>query len=366
MNKQPPEAMMAAVDKMAAKQMGVEPQMPPQGGPQGGPPPPPSQPPMPPQPPKANPNKGPDSKEGQAAEAGSPTTEGDKMVDDAVIYDVDFGEGVSRKLTPQQIKSTFERYSAMNYKNAQYKPVLDVLEAYMKENPNLSTKEIAENVAAMQKAGQSNPVMGNVSGEKSGDAQRRNGVDSGDMNKAFSKWEEDNAAQLPPGYREMMESNGSGMAAMQQQLQQTQQMLQQVLGNSAGVADAAKMSMDGARNQQVDAMRQSIGNNIDRVQQALGLPDDKANDFMVFAAERGFTMEDFADPQLTIKVMQDFKNNMDSPEMERMRAIAQRRQAYTGSMGSTPSASPAGAEAASGNDTFDKLASMAMSKKGLG
>ena len=33
-------------------------------------------------------------------------------------------------------------------------------------------------------------------------------------------------------------------------------------------------------------------------------------------------MEDFVDPQMTIRVMQDFKNNMDSPEMERMRAIA--------------------------------------------
>jgi hypothetical protein len=77
-------------------------------------------------------------------------------------------------------------------------------------------------------------------------------------------------------------------------------------------------------------------------------------------------MEDFVDPQLTIKVMTDFKNNMDSPEMERMRAIAQRRQAYTGSMGSTPSAgSNAEAGAGDGGNTFDKLATMAMQKKGM-
>ena len=164
----------------------------------------------------------------------------------------------------------------------------------------------------------------------------------------------------------MMASQGQGMAQMQQQLAQTQQMLQAVLAQSNGVADAAKQGMQGAQSQQINAMRQSISNNIDKVQTALGLADDKANDFMVFAAERGFTMEDFVDPQLTIKVMTDFKNNMDSPEMERMRAIAQRRQAYTGSMGSTPSAgSSAEAGAGDGGNTFDKLATMAMQKKGM-
>ena len=85
---------------------------------------------------------------------------------------------------------------------------------------------------------------------------------------------------------------------------------------------------------------------------------------MMFAAERGFTMEDFVDPQMTIRVMQDFKNNMDSPEMERMRAIAQRRQAFTGSLGSTPAAVPSNAEPA-GESTFDSLASKIMNRKGL-
>ncbi len=350
-NPQDPRAMAAMVDGIAAKSMGVEPQQPQQAQQ--------AQPaPAAPPPPEKK-----DSAEGQAAEKGSPDTEGDKISAEAIIYDVDFGEGKKRQLTPQQIKSTFERYSAMNFKNAQYKPVMDVLEQYMKENPGVTTKEIAENVAAMQKAGQFNPVMGNTSGEKSGDIQTA----PNDMDAVMSKWEEDNAASLPPGYKDMMTSQGQGMAQMQQQLAQTQQMLQAVLAQSSGVADAAKQGMQGAQTQQIDAMRQSISNNIDKVQSALGLPDEKANDFMVFAAERGYTMEDFVDPQLTIKVMTDFKNNMDSPEMERMRAIAQRRQAYTGSMGSTPSASPAGAEAgADGGSTFDKLATMAMQKKGMG
>ena len=44
---------------------------------------------------------------------------------------------------------------------------------------------------------------------------------------------------------------------------------------------------------------QSIANNLDQAQAALRLPDDKGNDFMIFAAERGFTLEDFADQTLT-------------------------------------------------------------------
>ena len=164
----------------------------------------------------------------------------------------------------------------------------------------------------------------------------------------------------------MMMHNGHGMANIQSQLQQTQQMLQQVLANSAGVADAAKAGMQGAQTQQIQAVRQQIANNIDRVQQAIGLPDSAANDFMVFAGERGYTLEDFVDPQLTIKVMQDFKNNMNSPEMERMKAMAERRQAYTGSLGSTPSASTAPANAnATEPSTFDKLANQAMANRGF-
>jgi hypothetical protein len=63
--------------------------------------------------------------------------------------------------------------------------------------------------------------------------------------------------------------------------------------------------------------------------------------------------------------MSDFKNNMDSPEMERMRQIAQRRQAFTGSLGSTPAAGAA-PEAAPEGDRFDQFASAAMAKRGMG
>lgn len=339
---QNPQDQAAMIDAIAAQTMGVEPAVPQQAAPA-------------PEPKK-------DSAADTAASKGSPETEGDKMTAEAIIYEIDFGETdaegnkKNRQLTPQQIKSTFDRYSAMNYKNAQYKPITDVIENYMKANPGATPKQIAEQLESISKAGESNPTMGNTDGEKS--------MSPDDMSKAMSKWEEDNAATLPPGYKEMMTANGSGMADMQRALAETQNMLKMVLANSQGVADAAAGQVQNAQSQQINAVRGQIANNIDRVQQALGLPDSAADDFMVFAAERGFTMEDFVDPQMTVKVMQDFKNNMDSPEMERMRGIAQRRQAFTGSLGATPSSS-GGAAPTPDASTFDQFASSAMAKRGL-
>jgi len=153
------------------------------------------------------------------------------------------------------------------------------------------------------------------------------------------------------------------MAQMRQELARTQAMIRQMAAQNQGVADAAKQSMDNSTGQKIDAVRQQIANNLDRVQQGLKIPSEKANDFMVFAAERGYTLEDFVDPNLVARVMTDFRNNMDSPEMERMRGIAQRRQAFTGSLGSTPSGGAT--ETPAEESTFDKFTSQAMARKGL-
>lgn len=338
---QSPDQMAAMVDNIAAKQMGVAPEQQ--------------------APAKEEPKT--DTAQDKAADKGSPQTEGDKAQEPAIVYDVAFGDQ-TRQLTPQQIASTFERYSALNHKQAQYKPVLDLVDQYMR-NTGTNPKQFAKQLSALQKAAQANPQMGNTEGDKSGPPYPKS-QKSSDLDTNLRKWEEDNAASLPPGYRDMVVGQQQGMAQMQQQLAQTQKMLQQVLAQSQGMTAAAKEGMAGATNKQAQAIKQQIANNIDRSQQALKLPDDKAQDFMTFAAERGYTMEDFADIQLTYKVMQDFRNNMDSPEMERMRQIAQRRQAFTGSLGSTPNASPAPEAGAEGPSRFDEFASAQMAKRGLG
>ena len=363
MDPQNPQAAASMVDRIAAQAMGLPPQAAPAPAPG------PAQAPVPNQ--VAAKTQPQETSQGKAAEQGSPKTEADAMTEDAVLYEIQFGEGDMRKLTPAQIKSTFERYSALNYKNAQYKPVMDLVEQIMRDNPGVNPMQMRQQMEAVYKAQQSNPTMGNTQGDKSGPNETSGNRQTPDMEASLKEWEEQNAASLPPGYKDLMMGQTAMPQAMQQmqaQLQQMQRMMQAVLGQSQGVADAARSGMDKAQNTQIMAVRQQIANNIDRVQQALALPDEAAQDFMIFAAERGFTMEDFVDPQLTIKVMQDFKNNMSSPEMERMRGIAQRRQSYTGSLGSAPSSGGPAAppQAAPGAGTFDRLSSAAMGQRGMG
>ena len=346
------EDMANAVDAIASKQMGVPPQAEPQATA--------SQAPTPPK----------ETNQEKAASTGSPKTEGDAIAAEAVVYEIDFGDidadgnKVTKKLTDKQIKGTFDRYSAMNHQNAQYKPVMDLVRQIQQQNPELrDPRKFAEQMKNIYLAQVKNPTMGNTAGETS---QSPNGSKmQSPLNDQLSKWEEDNAVQLPPGYKEILVNGGGEMQAVKKQLAQTQQALRAMMARTQGVADAAKQQVANATTDKTQAIKQSIANNLDQAQAALRLPDDKANDFMVFAAERGFTMEDFADQNLTLRVMQDYANNMNSPEMERMRNIAMKRQAYTGSLGSTPSSSPSTAPADE-MSTFDRMANAAMSKRGIG
>ena len=192
---QSPDQMAAMVDNIAAKQMGVAPQQAEQTQ-------------QAKEPPK-------ESSQEKAAEKGSPETEGDKISADAVIYEVQFGDNDTRKLTPQQIKSTFDRYSAMNYKNAQYKPVMDLIDQYMRQTGQ-SPKQMAEYLQNVQKAQQSNPQMGNTEGDKSGPPYDKE-PQAGDLDASLKKWEEENAASRPPGYRDRMVGSQTQMQQMQQQ-----------------------------------------------------------------------------------------------------------------------------------------------------
>lgn len=330
------QAAMADIDAIASNQMGVEPRRPNQDSVQLQTELPPDQEPKPNSP--AKPKEAAKTQDEKASSEGSPKTEGDQSMADAVVYEIEFGENDKRKLTPQQIKSTMERYSALNYEHAQNKPILELASKLREANPNAKPEQIAQYLAASIAASQKNATMGK--GQKEPDASKRDatpGPDADDIEAQLAKWEDENAASLPPGYKDMIVGARQGQQSIQKQLEDTQKMLMAVLSRTEGVANAARDGSDKAAQQQVDAIKTQIGNNIDRSQAALQLPDDKVNDFLMFTAERGFTMEDFVDPQLTHRVMTDFKNNMDSGEMDRIRAIHQRRQAYTGSMGPSSS-----------------------------
>jgi 4-alpha-glucanotransferase len=155
----------------------------------------------------------------------------------------------------------------------------------------------------------------------------------------------------------MAKSNKAIMA----ELKNTQKMLMGILQASSQVAQAA--AQQGKRVQQtaITQAKQQMAINLSKAQQAHGLPDDSAQDFMTFAAERGYTLEDFVNPELAYSVVGDFKNARNSPEMERLRAIAQKRQAFTASVGSAPGGQQAGAAPA--QTSFDSLANSVLARR---
>lgn len=286
-----------------------------------------------------------------AVEAGSPETEGDKMVADAIMYEIEFGENDVRQLTPTQIRETFKRYRDLNYKNAEnanLNKVLDyVYRSGIAKNPDDAARQIVNLVKGMQ----SNPQMGDTDGQTN---VAQKAQESGDP---FQQWEEDNAVPLPPGYRE----NQQMMQQLMMQNQQLQKMLGSVLQQTEATASAGAQAAVEGQNAKSQAIAQRIGNNLDRMAQQLGLTEEMAEDFRMFAGERGYTLDDFLDMGLALKVGTDFKNSTQSGEMDRLREIAKRRQAFTGTIGATPQsemAQGAGSEEP-GDATLQRLAQRA-------
>lgn len=295
----------------------------------------------------AKPPEAPPTDQEKAAQQGAPQTEGDKSQAEAIAYEIQFGENDTRKLSPDQIAQTFNRYRDLNYQHAQMKPATDVIQAIMRKY-NAGPQEVAQAILNMERAYQKNPPQGpdNNPKQQAPNARQNPGMQSNeDVDAALKKWEEENAATLPPGYKENM----AAMQQMQQQNGQLMQMMQALLAGQKGVTDAARGAHQQNQQDRSQQMQMAIANNLNAAQAKTGLSDDDAGPFQVFYAERGYTTEDFVDPSLAMKVMLDYKNSKGSPEMERLQALHQRRQAFTGSIGSTPTGgapadSPAGSD----------------------
>ena len=227
------------------------------------------------------------------------------------------------------------------------KPVNMVIEAAIKNGIAKDPMDAARQLVNLLKAGDKNAELGDTDGTTNVTLKEQ----AGDL---FAQYEEDNAISLPPGYREMM----AALPQITQQNQQLMQAVQAMLQNAQGSAkQGAELAASGIADKS-SAMATRIANNLDRMAQKTGLSEDQAEDFRIFAFERGYTSEDFLDPQLAMKVGTDYKNSVQSGDMERLRDIAKRRQAFTGTVGNTPQsemASETGVEA-EGNSTLDRLA----------
>jgi hypothetical protein len=130
-----------------------------------------------------------------------------------------------------------------------------------------------------------------------------------------------------------------GMAEMRSQNSELRGLLEKVIQGQQGVTDSTQKQLDSTDMREGNVIQQRIGNNLAQAQSALNLPDEAEQEFMQFAYSRGYTVEDFIDPELTMTIAQDFKANQDAPELERLRGITQKRQAFTGNSSGTPSVS---------------------------
>lgn len=273
-----------------------------------------------------------------------------------VEYEIELDGGVKRKLTPKQIAGMMSRYTKLNHdhatKVAPMKPVLEFAEQIMSQlhqsGQNVSAEDLVKYLHTAAQAYAKSPIMGkgaqpqgNAAVIASNPQMETNGhipphgTDDGDD--PLAAWERDNAATLPPGYRDQFQKLGS----IEQQMKQLMQLLPQIVQGQRGVAGAANEMMTQGVQAQQSAAKQTIVTNLQRAQQQLQLPDEAEQDFMRFAFERGYTFEDFLDPQLTMSVASDFRNHMQSPEFQRMRDVHNRRQAYTGNVQGAPASGAA-------------------------
>ena len=310
----------------------------------------------------------------QVQEAGAPQTEGDLSGAESVTYvDVEFGEGDTRRLSTAQIRDTMKRYRDLNYKHqtqiAPNQPVFEFANSIM-ENARANGQEVSPQdvVGFLQAAAQayaSNPTMGQQHAPPGPQGQPVQGQPKAmfpnDVEAQMRQWEEENAISLPPAYRDAMGQVGH----LQQENMQIKQMMQQILQQAQGLNDGAQGQMQQVHQQEIQNMRTLAASNLNQAQQRHGLPDEDEQDFFTYAYERGYTPEDFVDPQLTDKVVADFKNTKQSPEMERLREMAKRRTAYTGNIGSQPSVGGQPPAVDPGQQYIDSMAESIMKQRNM-
>jgi hypothetical protein len=198
------------------------------------------------------------------------------------------------------------------------------------QGQDVNGDEIAQFLRAASQAFVSNPTMGGQV-DPTPDTM---GIPLDALEQQMAAWEDENAVSLPPMYKDAARQMGQ----LQSENQEIKQMLAQIAGQAGDLNMQAAEQVKDAAMQQNNAARQQAANNLNVAQQKYQLPDQDEQDFFNFAFERGYTIEDFIDPRLTDMVMADFSNNRNGPEMDRLRQMAARRQAYTGQVGATPAA----------------------------
>ena len=289
------------------------------------------------------------------------------------FIELDDEGGAKRQLTKKQIKSTLDRYRDLNYKWQDMKPVADIVSTLLGEAEKKGIKGTSKDVADLIKASitayLSNPTLGH---QKDGVQSKETGPAKGEMSppgddnweETLSSWEKENAVALPPGYKDSMKSSKELNSKVDRLMNLVQTAMQSANMGQQAISGAQSVAQQAAQTQ-MSATQTSIKNNLTQAAMAAQVDPSAQQDFLVFAMQRGYTPEDFIDPELASVVMQDYKANKDAPEINRLRSIAQRRQAFTGMVEGAPGGAAA-APAPGGDPMLQSLIGKAMQSRNLG
>lgn len=297
-------------------------------------------PPAPPAPPPSAPDA--DTAMDKAQTDAAPTTADDKTNMEPIQTFKVMMDGVEQELSAPQIEGTFARYRDLNHKHAQRKDMepFDNMVSKLAESGKPRAEIIGNMFELMKKGMDKNTTMGDdgvPSARPAEDSMPSQDIGSEDP---YERWTRENdLSTMPPGFREQQ----AQIAQMSQQMGALQQMLAPILQNAQGTAQKAVQSQEKANQMKVDAAKDRIAANMDRLADSLGLTEEDAPMFNEYIKERGFGFPDFEDPNLLKMVLTDYTNAKNGPEMDRLRAINERRQAYQGTMVASPAdgASPA-------------------------
>ncbi|MEK9747191.1 MAG: hypothetical protein VW443_00500 [Pseudomonadales bacterium] len=275
----------------------------------------------------------------EAERRSAPQDEGDNANKRPVTYiDVDFGDGNPRRLSEQQVRDTMNRYKKLNYMHSQkvapmesaINLVNDMAQRLAQQTGQPVTgDDMAQFLQAASNAYVHNLQMG---GQIDKTPDRQGPRVPMDMEAEMAKWEEDNAISLPPMYRDA----ASRIAAQDADIASLKKTMAYMLHEANNINSQAQGTLATAESQERRAMMQQAGNNLNYAQQQYNLPDEEENDFFNFAYERGYDISDFIDPNMTMRVVKDYAATRNTPEMDRLREMARRRQAYTGTVDLQP------------------------------
>ena len=287
-----------------------------------------------------------------AVAAASPQTEASAQSDSPVSYEVKFPNGESKSFTNEQLAGVLSRYPKMNAMHADMKPVYDAA-----QKMGMSPQDILAKLAPRQNA--DNP-SGPSAGPDASQADRLMGnADASQLATALKNWEDTNAVNAPPGYAQIVQ-NG---LEMQEAIKMLAAKVQNMSGAAQQVAAATQEAQAANMENSNAAMQQRIANNLNSMQQELGLPDEDADAFQQHMAQNGLVLEDMINMDLAREAGRNFLNAKNQPEYERLQRVQNDRAAFTEQSAGTPSAGGEPPQLTEAEQTLARLTEKAMQSR---